>query len=67
MFAFASNTQEKVFGIGLSRTGTASLNVALQVLGFRTYHWLVPFEKRLVTLEDCFFCDGMTDCGAGGR
>jgi Sulfotransferase domain len=29
----------KVFGIGLSRTGTQSLAAALAALGFRTAHW----------------------------
>jgi hypothetical protein len=29
----------KVFGIGLSRTGTTSLTVALQMLGFKSIHW----------------------------
>ena len=34
----------KVFGIGLSRTGTSSLAVALEMLGFRTAHYLVGYE-----------------------
>lgn len=29
----------RVFGIGLSRTGTQSLATALQVLGYRVKHW----------------------------
>lgn len=29
----------KIFGIGLSRTGTSSLNAALGVLGFRSVHY----------------------------
>jgi len=32
-------TYKKVFGIGLSRTGTLSLCHALQDLGYRTIHW----------------------------
>jgi len=32
-------TNDKVFGIGLSRTGTTSLNQALQLLGFRSVHF----------------------------
>ena len=28
----------KVIGAGFSRTGTMSMQVALQILGFRTYH-----------------------------
>lgn len=30
----------KIFGIGLSRTGTRSLAVALRLLGFEAAHWL---------------------------
>ncbi|MCZ6834530.1 MAG: hypothetical protein O7G85_02035, partial [Planctomycetota bacterium] len=29
----------KVFGIGLSRTGTRSLNEALTILGIPSCHW----------------------------
>jgi hypothetical protein len=29
----------KIFGIGLSRTGTTSLNSALVKLGYRSLHW----------------------------
>jgi hypothetical protein len=38
----------RVFGIGLSRTGTRSLNAALQVLGFDTIH----YPKDRETYED---------------
>lgn len=31
--------ESKIFGIGLSRTGTNSLNSALETLGFRSLHW----------------------------
>jgi hypothetical protein len=34
---------EKVFGIGLSRTGTSSLAAALRALGFKSIHW--PHDK----------------------
>jgi hypothetical protein len=34
---------EKVFGIGLSRTGTSSLAAALKTLGFKSIHW--PHDK----------------------
>lgn len=36
--------KNKVFGIGLSRTGTTSLHYALQVLGFRSIHNPIPIE-----------------------
>src|SRR5262245_26324352 len=35
---------QKVFGIGLSRTGTTSLSVALNTLGIRTIHY--PCDER---------------------
>ena len=30
----------KIFGIGMPRTGTRSLSMALEILGYRTGHWL---------------------------
>jgi integrase len=36
--------QHKIFGIGLSRTGTKSLTRALEVLGFRIAHY--PIDRR---------------------
>jgi hypothetical protein len=30
---------EKIFGIGLSKTGTTSLNTALTILGYKSLHW----------------------------
>ena len=36
--------QNKIFGIGLSRTGTSSLNEALSLLGIRSVHW--PLSMR---------------------
>ncbi len=35
----------KIFGIGLSRTGTASLNSALEILGFPSIHYPVRFNQ----------------------
>lgn len=37
--AIASVRERKVFGIGLSRTGTTSLTRALQILGYRAVHF----------------------------
>ncbi len=39
--------KEKIFGVGLSRTGTKSLNVALNLLGFKAIH----FPVRMVRLK----------------
>lgn len=37
----------KIFGVGLSRTGTFSLNVALQIIGLRSVH----FPKNIQEIE----------------
>jgi hypothetical protein len=54
----------KVFGLGLSRTGTTSLNRALQLLDLRVYHWRFPLSGNLLMLEDAYLCDGITDINA---
>lgn len=38
----------KVFGIGLGRTGTRSLNEALNILGIKAIHW--PRDRRVFEL-----------------
>lgn len=62
MTVLASNLSPKVFGIGLSRTGTTSLNAALNVLGVRTIHWRV--DDRIADISDCYLHDGLTDINA---
>ena len=37
--------RSKVFGIGLSRTGTTSLNDALEILGFSAIHYPISLEQ----------------------
>lgn len=53
----------KIFGVGLSRTGTVSLTEALNALGYRILHYQRPdlavSEKRLWWLY--FWNDGGTD------
>jgi len=63
----------KVFGVGLHRTGTSSLNAALRVLGIRPAHF--PFDPRTreeslallatggdrVRLTVLRYCDGLID------
>lgn len=51
----------KVFGIGLSRTGTSSLNQALQRLGLHSVHWLNPLTRDLLDRDDFFLFDAFTD------
>lgn len=62
-----SNREGKIFGIGLSRTGTASLNEALRLLGFNVVHYpddditykeLAEGRYRLSILSEY---DGITD------
>ena len=52
---------EKVFGIGLSRTGTSSLNEALKVLGYGAVHWINPITRDLIDQQDLFVFDAFTD------
>lgn len=56
-----SSSAPKVFGIGLSRTGTSSLTRALEALGFDTLHFINPITKRILDLDDFYFFDAFTD------
>ena len=51
----------KVFCIGLSKTATSSLDVALRILGLRTVHWLNPLTETLLSESDLFLFDGFSD------
>lgn len=35
----------KIFGVGLSRTGTGSLNAALEILGYRAWHFPIIMQN----------------------
>lgn len=59
----------KVFGIGLSKTGTKSLNAALRLIGFDVLHYPCdPVTAREVLLALPYSivdrCDGLTDIHA---
>jgi len=56
-----STEKPKVFGIGLSRTGTTSLTKALDILGYDTIHFINPITQKVLDLEDFFYFDGFTD------
>lgn len=58
---FPDFSAEKIFGIGLSRTGTKSLSQALQVLGIHTAHYTNDFTEEILNLDDAFLFDGLTD------
>jgi hypothetical protein len=64
VFATISNNDPKVFGIGLSRTGTTSLNKALTILGYKAFHWRLPYDYSLLRLEHAYFMDAITDINA---
>ncbi len=51
----------KVFGIGLSRTGTTSLNAALELLGFRAMHYPDPEPMLRGDLSVAHEYDALTD------
>jgi hypothetical protein len=50
-----------VFGIGLSRTGTSSLNEALNIMGYHAIHWINPHTRSLIDIDDFFLFDAFTD------
>ncbi len=54
--------EAKVFGIGLSRTGTTSLAQALTLLGIDTAHWTNPLTHQLLSDADFFMFGASTDC-----
>ena len=58
---FPDYSAEKVFGIGLSRTGTSSLNAALKRLGYNAVHWASPLTRDLIHQEDFVLFDAFTD------
>ncbi len=53
--------ESKVFGIGLSRTGTKSLNEALMILGIESAHWTNPLTFQLVGELDAYIFGGCSD------
>lgn len=53
--------ENKVLGIGLSKTGTSSLSKALSLLDFSTAHWTNPYSHDLLTKEDVPLFDSLTD------
>jgi tetratricopeptide (TPR) repeat protein len=53
--------EEKIFGIGLSKTGTTSLTEALTILGIDAGHWANPLTGQLITDIDTFLLGASTD------
>src|SRR5205814_2252017 len=56
---YRTTARFKVFGIGLSRTGTFSLGVALSYLGFKTAHF--THGGRLIDSRAIRECDALLD------
>ncbi|HTT98063.1 MAG TPA: sulfotransferase [Rhizomicrobium sp.] len=54
--------EPRVFGIGLSRTGTTSLAIALSHLGLWTAHWTNPLTHQILSDTDFYLFDACTDC-----
>lgn len=53
----------KVFVIGLSRTGTSSMDAALGRLGFSHLHWINDLTLDLIRPADLFLFDAFSDIG----
>ncbi len=51
----------KVFGIGLSKSGTTSLDTALESLGLFSAHYNNVFSQQMLSDEDAHIFDAMTD------
>jgi hypothetical protein len=53
--------EQKIFGIGLSKTGTTSLSRALTMLGVDNGHYTNPLTQQLLSDIDFFMLGGATD------
>jgi Sulfotransferase domain len=53
--------EQKIFGIGLSKTGTTSLSSALTMLGIDNGHYTNPLTRQLLSDLDFFMLGGATD------
>jgi tetratricopeptide (TPR) repeat protein len=61
---FPDRTRGKVFGIGLSRTGTTSLAAALAQLGLLTLHWANRLTGEMLSDSDLPLFDAFLDTPA---
>lgn len=52
---------EKIFCIGLSKTGTTSMTAALQMLGYSALHWANPATNALMHEDDFLLFDAFAD------
>lgn len=61
--SFPKHRISKIFVIGLSRTGTSSMDEALGLLGFSHLHWLNHLTGDLIRPADLFLFDAFSDIG----
>jgi tetratricopeptide (TPR) repeat protein len=54
-------SKPKIFGIGLTKTGTTTLASALTVLGWTTLDWRNPLTFELMSKDDLHLFDAFTD------
>ncbi|MDN2584211.1 sulfotransferase family protein [Aquibium sp. ELW1220] len=59
--ADVADRREKVFVIGLSKTGTKSITQGLEMMGYTTAHWSNPFTRALIDEEDFALFDCCSD------
>lgn len=59
--------EAKVFGIGLSKTGTTSLSIALTRLGVDNAHWSNPLTGAFLSDIDFYMLGGATDTPVSAR
>lgn len=53
--------EPKIFGIGLTKTGTTSLHEALMLLGIDSAHWTNPLTHEMLSDSDIFMCGAAAD------
>ena len=58
---FPDYEKQRIFGIGLSKTGTTSLAKALATLGFAAIHWTNPLTGELISEDDLALFDAFND------
>mgnify|MGYP006271781305 CR=1 FL=1 len=57
--------EPKVFGIGLSKTGTTSLGKALEILGYDTVHW--KWRGKVAGWTEFSYFDAVTDVNCSAQ
>lgn len=59
--ADVAERREKVFIIGLSKTGTKSVTRAIEQMGYTTAHWVNPYTRALIDTDDFLLFDCCSD------